>query len=419
MQKKVTNIVGPWLLRRMFLTQRPWSVNTYLLPKTYHRCHVVPLRQCDINSINKYAAHSTGTPVNIICLVMIEHETRQIRILYRTPTSSRRPEKQVNRFLYCDQLEKPGPVIQYRSRSAGGLQVHDIESKSKAMLIRSFMETLCIREFAHFPLQEAIFRYFIAEDFSITKPFLPKCYSKDFLHTIRKTKQMGKNVEVMSSNDWYLFILNLKVLQEDEEQEDGSICRKEIKCKTEIKNPALAWSDIWYLAKIKGIINESRTFMWRLLHNLLPTEQRLHNLKKSPSPICQLYIANTEDDAWNHSFSSCSFSSSAMDFMVNAILIMVPAFTKEKSVFLQNDPVKKENTLLACVWIISESLQYIWVKRRSKEQLIVNDMRAILLAKLKVMSQTKTFQKHATKMTTILTTVIVISQLFIFVVVVS
>ena len=72
-------MVGPWLTRYLCLTQRPWSVNTYLYPKSYHVCHCIPLRKCDITEI----------------------------------------KKQTNRFLYSDQLEKPGAILEYRSVQEG------------------------------------------------------------------------------------------------------------------------------------------------------------------------------------------------------------------------------------------------------------------------------------------------------------
>ena len=143
--------------------------------------------------------------------------------------------------------------------------------------------------------------------------------------------------------------------------------------------------------------------MWRLLHNLLTTEQRLHHLKKNQSPNCQLCLKNEVDNVWSHSFSSCSYSNPAMEWIVEVLKIMDPTITKEKSVFLEVNPVTNDN-ILACVWIISETLQYIWAKRKAKDQLNVNDMRAFLLAKLQEICQAKTFQNHATNLTTILST---------------
>ena len=159
----------------------------------------------------------------------------------------------------------------------------------------------------------------------------------------------------------------------------------------------MLWADIWFLAKIKGISNQARTFMWRLLHNLLPSEQRLFRLKKTQSPRYILCLENLEDDIWQHSFSLCSFSNPAMEWMMKVIQSMDPTITKEKSIFLQIEPINKDNTL-PCVWIISETLQYIWARRRSREPIDVVCMKASLEAKCHMLQQTKTYRHHATNM---------------------
>ena len=84
----------------MPITQHHFSVNCYLLPKAWFRCHILPLRRGDIDDM----------------------------------------KKTTNKFIYADQLEKPKDLIKYRPRSAGGLQLHNIDCKSTTMLIKTFLE---------------------------------------------------------------------------------------------------------------------------------------------------------------------------------------------------------------------------------------------------------------------------------------
>lgn len=355
LQKKVQVIIGTWLIRFMCITQRPWSINTYLLPKLYHRCHIIPLRQCDVTAV----------------------------------------KKQMNRFLFCDQLEKPGPVVQHKPRSSGGLQVHDIECKAKAMLIRSFLETSCIKRYCHFPLHVGIYNYYILEDTTYPKPQLPKFYSDEFISSIKMAIKMGKNVQNMSSKDWYNFLLNHKLLEEEITEEDGTISRVEVKCKTELLNTELIWTDIWELAKMKGLANTARSFLWRLLHNLLPSEQRLFQLKKNRSPKCVLCLENEVDCVWSHSFTTCTFSLEEMNWLVEVLARMDPTITKEKTVFLQVKPTSRENKFM-CVWLIAESMEYIWAKRRAKTRVEVENLKTIIKAKLENLALSQCYRKIAT-----------------------
>lgn len=354
MQAKTKNIVGPWLLRRMCLTQRPWSINTYLLPKLYHRCHIIPLRVCDSTEI----------------------------------------KKQVNRFLFCDQLEKPGQVLQYRTRSDGGLQVHNIEYKARALLIRSFLEIALIDTFQHFPLHEAVFTYYVLEDVSAAKPYLPKCYNQEFIATIKKAIDMGHNIEKMTSKDWYLFILNLNLLEEEKREVDGTTSRIKVRCKSEVHHQTLEWGQIWDKARMRGLSNDSRTFLWRLLNNLLPTEERLHIMHKAPSSICKVCDKNEVDNIWNHTFVSCPFTQPAMEWMIGWLKCFDPDTTIEKIIFLQIST----NDALPCVWIIAESLLFIWSKRRTKTEIRLDLLKAQLKAKCEMLKKTDLFKEHATKM---------------------
>ena len=95
-------ILGAWKGGKfMPLTQRPWSINTYALPKIWFRCHSLELRAGDISKINS-------------C---------------------------IKSWLYTDCLEKPEELVMHRPGYKGGLAVQHVKYKSLAILIRSFLET--------------------------------------------------------------------------------------------------------------------------------------------------------------------------------------------------------------------------------------------------------------------------------------
>ena len=154
---------------------------------------------------------------------------------------------------------------------------------------------------------------------------------------------------------------------------------------------------------MRGLTNDSRTFLWRLLNNLLPTEQRLHKLHKSPSAICKLCQDNQDDNIWSHSFASCSFSLQAMEWMINILKMFDPSITKERAVLLQINPQNTDN-VLPCVWIIAETLQFIWAKRRSKAHIKLDEMTALISARCLTLKTSELFKNHATNVLTLMTT---------------
>ena len=145
---------------------------------------------------------------------------------------------------------------------------------------------------------------------------------------------------------------------------------------------------------MRGLTNESRSFLWRLLHNLLPTEERLHKLHKSPSSLCKLCPDNKVDNVWSHTFSECAVSSPAMEWMLNTVRKYDPSCVKQESVLLQLNPGNKDH-ILPCVWLITETLQFIWAKRRSKEAINVGEMAAKITAKCIALKTSNLFNEHA------------------------
>ena len=89
---RISRVLGAWKGGKfMQLSQRPWSINTYALPKLWFICHSLELRAGDITKI-------TAT---------------------------------IKSWLYADLLEKPEELVMFRLRSNGGLGVHNIKCNWK------------------------------------------------------------------------------------------------------------------------------------------------------------------------------------------------------------------------------------------------------------------------------------------------
>ena len=163
-QQRVANTINSWRGGKfMDLTMRPWSVNAYVLSKVWFRCGSVDLREGDINTINS----------------------------------------SVKSWLYADLLEKPSEMVMCRPASYGGLGVFSVRYKAKALLIRTFLETVVIPNFRHSLLHSLMFRYHVLGDTSVSNPgFLPY-YPPSFFQTIRKIHESTQNnVTTMSIRQW-------------------------------------------------------------------------------------------------------------------------------------------------------------------------------------------------------------------------
>ena len=105
----------------MPLNFRSHSVNTYAISKLMYKYNTVDLRIGDIKVFNKTA----------------------------------------KAFIYTDLLEKPDELILYRDIEDGGLGMMNIQTRAKAALISTFLQTAINPNFIRNHYHNYLYRYFI------------------------------------------------------------------------------------------------------------------------------------------------------------------------------------------------------------------------------------------------------------------
>ena len=78
------------------------------------------------------------------------------------------------------------------------------------------------------------------------------------------------------------------------EQENGQM--ELIKSRAELASPTTDWETSWRRARLKGIGSDGTSFLWKMLHNLLPTEARLSRILPNSSEQCKLCPAPATAD---------------------------------------------------------------------------------------------------------------------------
>ena len=116
-------------------------------------------------------------------------------------------------------------------------------------------------------------------------------------------------------------------------------------CKAEIKNPEVDWEKVWPLAVTPGLPSELLTFLWRMIHNLLPCQTRLFRLSMPniTSNICTLCDNNQVGDL-THSLMLCSFNDGAGQFLLSLLQNHIPSLQPAQVVLLDLD-VQEEHQL--------------------------------------------------------------------------
>ena len=95
---------------------------------------------------------------------------------------------------------------------------------------------------------------------------------KAFFNIIKQAKQNT----TMSTAYWY----RLLVEQEITMYEPMNSPWEYIRCRAEVASPNTDWEISWRRARLKGLGTEAASFLWKLLHRLLPTEERLARIQQ-------------------------------------------------------------------------------------------------------------------------------------------
>ena len=347
-QDRVQKIIGSWRSGKfMPLTQRPWSINTYCLSKVWYKANVIDLRVADISSINS----------------------------------------KVKSWLYSDQFEKPEEMVVFRPTSVGGLNMHHVKFKSLAMLIRSFLETAINPKFLHSTFHTALFNRHVLLDLSWPDPGMPPYFNQEFFSIIRNVHlHSPDDVTTMSSRQWYFHLL------EDNVTMDNGTPRKFITSRAEALTPNLDWERTWRLARLKGLTPDQTSFLWRLLHQLLPTLSRVHRMTPNTSPICKHCEDGVVEDL-HHALISCPFNIELSQALLDILSVYQPNLDPSHTLTLNF--VIEEHMELPVVWLTTNFFQEIWNHRKEKKRCILVRARADLEARVSLLRKTR-FSESAT-----------------------
>ena len=344
LQDRVEKTVRQWKSGKfMPLTMRPWSMNSYCLPKIWFRAHCVDLRQLDINKI-----HSN-----------------------------------IKSWIYGDQFIKPEEKVLFRPPSFGGLGVHHAKLKAQAALTRSFLETACHPNFIHSLYHSNLYKFHVLNDDSIPDPGFPSFYPREFFAKIREVhRESPLNVATMTQKHWYTLLLEDCCIKEY--RGDGT--QKYIRTKVELASPETDWESSWRLARLKGLGPDHTTFLFKLLHNILPTQERLHRANNDVSQHCKAQGCSEVDDLC-HSLVQCQANQQVGNNLVKLLRLHQPSLTTAALLRLELDV--DDDHELPLVWLSAATLLSIWEQKKTSNRVQPHLTRSQLEAKVNILRETR------------------------------
>ena len=188
----------------------------------------------------------------------------------------------------------------------------------------------------------------------------------------------------MSEKEWYRLLLEDTYTTEmiGEERE-----RKYIPCRVERASPAADWESCWRLARLSGLGPENTTFLFKLIHQILPTQERISRTKPNSSPNCKGQGCEGEVESNEHALISCQANNGAGTKLLEFLQSLIPGLEVDK--LLRLELVVEQDLELPVVWFISTVFNTMWDQRLTNKKVELYLVRAQLEAKINLLRETR------------------------------
>ena len=280
---------------------------------------------------------------------------------------------------------QPEEMIMTRPAYFGGLAVHNVKMKALAGLITTFLETACNPKYSQSLYHSMLFRFYVLEDTSIPDPGLPPFYPLSFFQTIKKTHdESSLNVGVLTEGLWYKTLVENNITMETGPEGVKTFTR----CRVELASPGADWENCWRLGRLPGLGAELRSFLFKLLHQILPTQERVSRTNPAITPMCKLASCRDEAvvDDLPHALVHCCANNGVGLKIVAGARSLIPGLSVEY--LLQLNFGVEEDKELAIVWWLAAGFSEVWKLRTSGKRVDQYLVRAQLEAKINLLRET-------------------------------
>ena len=137
---------------------------------------------------------------------------------------------------------------------------------------------------------------------------------------------------------------------------------------------------------MKGIGSDATSFLWKLLHRILPTEERVARILPNSSANCR-QCTNPTQATLEHCFFECVCSGHVGQSLLGAVRHHDPSVTQAGLLRLEFE--SEEAMEYSIVWVTAQTLLYIWGERLAGRIVDLIVTRTILETKINLLRETR------------------------------
>ena len=149
-------------------------------------------------------------------------------------------------------------------------------------------------------------------------------------------------------------------------------------------NPDLDFSPSYRLARLFGLSPDLKSFLFKMVQNLLPTRERQRRCGRSPSPAC-IFCADPQGTT-QHWFS-CPQSIQVTRPLQESLSDHADNITPRHIVTLNIRA--SESWELPAAWLVATCLKFVWDNRTSGKVVTRSACKAELTARLAILKDSK------------------------------
>ena len=120
-----------------------------------------------------------------------------------------------------------------------------------------------------------LYNYHVEGQTDLPDPGFTPYYDKKFFNIIREVKEdTPLNPAHMTVKEWYRLLLEKNKTMRQVDQGRMEL----VPCKVEEKEPLVFWGESYRISRLHGLSSDSKSFLFKMIHTLLPSKERIHRL---------------------------------------------------------------------------------------------------------------------------------------------
>ena len=152
----------------------------------------------------------------------------------------------------------------------------------------------------------------------------------------------------------------------------------------------LPWETIWKNINHPVLDVKQRELLFMLVHNILPTRQRLFRLNQAQDVNC---LEGDGEESIEHLFCSCRRTQAAWAWMRRKIINLFPHLQALSNFEMLNLVTVGQTKVVDYVWLISNYVDYVWAQKSELNDYNIDLDKFILILQQKYVLNQKSQNK--------------------------